>query len=99
MGPSFFLDKLLEVVVSPRLGDKMKYVFGHSRSEDESLGSLMRNLCSALRVSLSNKQRLVAELEALGELEGATKSLEHMRVIVGHDAVPLGELEALWARA
>ncbi|GKC30620.1 hypothetical protein Tco_1037914 [Tanacetum coccineum] len=72
---------------SPRLGDKIKYVFGRSRSEDESLGSLMRNLCSALKVSLSNKRRLVAELEVLGELEGAAKSLEHMRVIVGRDAV------------
>ncbi|GKG31779.1 hypothetical protein Tco_0426729, partial [Tanacetum coccineum] len=75
MGPSVVLDKLSEVAESPRLGDKMKYVFGRSRSEDESLGSLMRNLCSALRVSLSNKRRLVAELEALGELEGAAKSL------------------------
>ncbi|GKC75783.1 hypothetical protein Tco_1126557 [Tanacetum coccineum] len=99
MGPSVVLDKLSEVAESPRLGDKIKYVFGRSRSEDESLGSLMRNLCSALRVSLSNKRRLVAELEALGELEGAAKSLEHMRVIVGRDAVTLGELEALWARA
>nr|GEU97597.1 hypothetical protein [Tanacetum cinerariifolium] len=88
-GPYFFLDKLSEFAESPRLGDKMKYVFGRSHSEDESLGSLVRNLCSALRVSLSNKRRLVAELEALGELEGAAKSLEHMRVIVGRDAVTL----------
>ncbi|GJS48414.1 hypothetical protein Tco_0598535 [Tanacetum coccineum] len=99
MGPYFLLDKLSEVAESLRLGDKMKYVFGRSRSEDESLGSLIRNLCSALRVSLSNKRRLVAELEVLGELEGVVKSLEHMRVIVGRDAVTLEELEALWARA
>ncbi|GJU07129.1 hypothetical protein Tco_1123559 [Tanacetum coccineum] len=44
-------------------------------------------------------QRLVAELEGLGEVEGAAKSLEHMRAIVGRDAVTLEELEALWARA
>nr|GEV03580.1 hypothetical protein [Tanacetum cinerariifolium] len=50
-------------------------------------------------VSLSNKRRLVAELEVLGELEGAVKALEHIRVIVGRDTVTLGELEALWARA
>ncbi|GJX94364.1 hypothetical protein Tco_0348950 [Tanacetum coccineum] len=93
------LAKLLEVAESPRLGDKMKYMFGRSRYGDESLGSLMCNLCSALRVSLSNKRRLVAELEALGKVEGAMKSLEHMRVIVGRDAITLGELEALWARA
>nr|GEW23272.1 hypothetical protein [Tanacetum cinerariifolium] len=91
--------KLSEVAESLRLGDKMKYVFGRSRSEDESLGSLMRNLYSALRVSLSNKRRLVAELEALGELEGASKSLEHMEVIVGRDEVTLGALEAFWACA
>nr|GEX18438.1 hypothetical protein [Tanacetum cinerariifolium] len=88
-----------EVAESPRLRDKMKYVFSRSRSKDESLGSLMRNLCSALRVSLSNKRRLVAELEEIGELVGAAKSLEHMRVIVGSDAVTLGELEALSTRA
>nr|GFA89245.1 hypothetical protein [Tanacetum cinerariifolium] len=88
-----------EVTGSPRHGAKMKYVFGRSRYEDESLGSLMRSLCSVLRVSLSNKRRLVAELEALGESEGAAKCLEHMRVIVGRDAVTLGELEALLERA
>nr|GEU91599.1 hypothetical protein [Tanacetum cinerariifolium] len=46
-----------------------------------------------------NKRRLVAELEALGESEGAAKCLEHKRAIVGRDAVTLGELEALLARA
>ncbi|GKE44051.1 hypothetical protein Tco_1471335 [Tanacetum coccineum] len=91
--------RALEVTGSPRLGAKMKYVFGRSRSEDESLGSLMRNLCSGLRASLSNKRRLVAELEVLGESEGAVKCLEHMRVFVGCDAVTLGELEALLACA
>nr|GEV19386.1 hypothetical protein [Tanacetum cinerariifolium] len=64
---------LSEVVESPSLGDKMKYVFGRSRSEDGSL----------------------AELEALGEVDGAAKSLEHIRTIVGRDAVTLRELEAL----
>nr|GEZ04239.1 hypothetical protein [Tanacetum cinerariifolium] len=88
-----------EVTRSPRLGAKMKYVFGRSRSEDESLGTLMRSLCSGLRVSLSNKRRLVAEFEAFGESEGKAKCLEHIRVIVGRDAVALGELEVLLARA
>ncbi|GKF20576.1 hypothetical protein Tco_0069214, partial [Tanacetum coccineum] len=43
--------------------------------------------------------RLVAELEAVGEVEGAAKSLEHMRVIVARDAMTLRELETLLARA
>ncbi|GJT46023.1 hypothetical protein Tco_0954738 [Tanacetum coccineum] len=99
MGPFFILDKLFEVAESPRLEDKMRYVFGHSRVEDESMARLMRDLCLSLRVSLSNKRRLVAELEAVGEVEGAVKYLEHMRVIVARDAVTLGELETLLGRA
>ncbi|GKB01260.1 hypothetical protein Tco_0829304 [Tanacetum coccineum] len=86
MGPFFILDKLFEVAESPRLVDKMKYVFGRSRGEDESLAGLMRDLFLSLRISLSKKRRLVAELEAVKEVEGAAKCLEHMRVIVAHDA-------------
>nr|GEV71291.1 hypothetical protein [Tanacetum cinerariifolium] len=37
--------------------------------------------------------------EAVGEVEGAVKCLEHMRVIVARDAVTLGELETLLGRA
>ncbi|GKA42459.1 hypothetical protein Tco_0735119 [Tanacetum coccineum] len=51
------------------------------------------------RISLSKKRRLVAELEALGEREGAAKPFEHMKEIVAHDAVMLGELETLLAHA
>ncbi|GJZ07166.1 hypothetical protein Tco_0540959 [Tanacetum coccineum] len=57
--------------------------------------SLMHSLCSGLRVLLSNKRRLVAELEALGESEGAAKCLEHMRVIFGRGCSYFGELDAL----
>ncbi|GJR95078.1 hypothetical protein Tco_0267252 [Tanacetum coccineum] len=88
-----------EVVESLCLVDKMKYVFGHSRGEDESLAGLMRDLCVSLRISLSKKRRLVAELEVVGEVEGAVKCLEHMRVIVASDAVTLGELETLLGHA
>ncbi|GJS71196.1 hypothetical protein Tco_0704037 [Tanacetum coccineum] len=98
-GPFFILDKLSEVAESPRLADKMKYVFGRSRGEDESFAKLVRDLCFALRISLSKKRRLVAELEALGEREGAAKPFEHMKEIVARDAVTLGELETLLARA
>ncbi|GKA45299.1 hypothetical protein Tco_0738095 [Tanacetum coccineum] len=51
------------------------------------------------RISLSKKRRLVAELEAVGEVEGVVKCLEHMRVIVARDAVTLGQLETLLGRA
>ncbi|GKB82569.1 hypothetical protein Tco_0949464 [Tanacetum coccineum] len=93
------LAKLSEVVESPHLVDKMKYVFSLSRGEDESFSGLMRDLCLSLRVLLSKKQRLVAELEAIGEVEGAVKCLEHIRVIVARNSVTLGELETLLGRA
>ncbi|GKA23228.1 hypothetical protein Tco_0709190 [Tanacetum coccineum] len=41
--------KLSEVDESPRLADKMKYVFGRSRAEDESFAKLVCDLCFALR--------------------------------------------------
>ncbi|GKB60499.1 hypothetical protein Tco_0916685, partial [Tanacetum coccineum] len=68
--------KSSEVAESPRLEDKMKYVFGRSRGENESVAKLVRDLCFALRFSLSKKRRPVAELEALGEREGAAKPFE-----------------------
>ncbi|GJY00292.1 hypothetical protein Tco_0357310 [Tanacetum coccineum] len=40
----------------------------------------------ALKISLSKKRRLVAELEALVERDDATSPLEHMREIVAHDS-------------
>ncbi|GJY62979.1 hypothetical protein Tco_0464439 [Tanacetum coccineum] len=67
MGPFFILDKLYEVAESPRLVDKMKYVFCRSRGEDELFAGLMRGLCLSLRISLSKKRRLIAELEAVEE--------------------------------
>nr|GEU98217.1 hypothetical protein [Tanacetum cinerariifolium] len=82
-----------------QLEDKMRYVFSRSYGEDESMARLMRDLCFSLRVSLSNKQRLVAELEAIREVEGVVKYLEHMRAVVSRDVVTLGELETLLGRA
>nr|GEU43188.1 putative reverse transcriptase domain, ribonuclease H-like domain, aspartic peptidase domain protein [Tanacetum cinerariifolium] len=77
------------------------------RAEQARLGDLNDYITQAkeqiktrsMFVSMSNKRRLVGELEALGEVEGAVKSLENMRAIVGRDAVTLGVLKALWARA
>ncbi|GJT77423.1 hypothetical protein Tco_1044148 [Tanacetum coccineum] len=59
----------------------------------------MRPLSFRQRISLSKKHRLVAELEALGEREGAAKPFEHMKEIVARDTVTLGELETLLARS
>ncbi|GKF60633.1 hypothetical protein Tco_0177419, partial [Tanacetum coccineum] len=84
---------LSDVAESPRLADKMKYVFGRSRGEDELFAKLMRDLCFTLRISLSKKCRLVAELEALGEQEGAAKPFEHMKEIVARDAVTLDHMD------
>nr|GEV62083.1 hypothetical protein [Tanacetum cinerariifolium] len=139
----FILENLSAAAGSPRLADKMKYVFGRSRGEDDSFTmlmttnkvtfiasfipclrkkyrlslkndipprdknynhtmthhKLMRDLCLALRISLSKKRRLVAELEALGEQEGVAKPLERIRDIVAHDVVTLGEFETLLACA
>ncbi|GJW65846.1 hypothetical protein Tco_0117730 [Tanacetum coccineum] len=74
MGPFSMLDKLGEVVESPRLPDKMK-------------------------VSLSKKRRLVAELEGLREQGDAVRALENMKEIVARDYLTLGDLEQLLAHA
>ncbi|GJV52263.1 hypothetical protein Tco_1448004 [Tanacetum coccineum] len=52
-----------------------------------------------MKISLSKKRRLVSELEAIGEVESAAKSLEHMRVIIARDVMTLRELETLLAHA
>nr|GEX78039.1 hypothetical protein [Tanacetum cinerariifolium] len=67
MGAFFILDKLAEVTESSRLTDKMKVVFDQARREEASFEALMRDVCCSLRVSLSKKRRLAAELEALEE--------------------------------
>ncbi|GJW00565.1 hypothetical protein Tco_1555816 [Tanacetum coccineum] len=57
------------------------------------------HLVDKMKISLSKKCRLVAELEVVGEVKGVVKCLKHMRVIVARDAVTLGELETLLGRA
>nr|GEV74648.1 hypothetical protein [Tanacetum cinerariifolium] len=59
----------------------------------------MRDLSLSLRISVSKKRRLVADLEALVEQGDPVWPLEHMREIVAHDSELLGELEKLLARA
>ncbi|GJR15789.1 hypothetical protein Tco_0798441 [Tanacetum coccineum] len=67
MAALYRLDKLAEGANSSRMQDKIKVVFIHARGADESFIALMRNLCSALRVSIAKNQRLIAELETLGQ--------------------------------
>ncbi|GKE46767.1 hypothetical protein Tco_1478025 [Tanacetum coccineum] len=99
MGPFFILDKLTEVVESSRLTDKMKVVFDQARKEEASFEALMHDVCCSLRVSLSKKHRLAAELKALGEQGDAVRALENMKKIVVRDSVTLVDLELLLARA
>nr|GEX19714.1 hypothetical protein [Tanacetum cinerariifolium]GEX21008.1 hypothetical protein [Tanacetum cinerariifolium] len=93
----YILDKLTKVVGSSRLYDKMKIVFMQARGSDDSFIALMRDLCSALRVSIAKNRRLIAELEALGQRAKALKPLDYMKGIVGRDAATLGVLEQLLA--
>nr|GEX89475.1 hypothetical protein [Tanacetum cinerariifolium] len=51
-----------------------------------------------MKVSLGKKRRLIGELEAAGEVDGAAKCLEHMKVVVARDAVTLRDMETVWAR-
>ncbi|GKC08444.1 hypothetical protein Tco_1000054 [Tanacetum coccineum] len=50
-----------------------------------------------LWMSISKNQRLIAELEALGERGDAVRCLNHMREIVGRDSAKLGALKQLLA--
>nr|GEY65776.1 hypothetical protein [Tanacetum cinerariifolium] len=80
------------------LDDKMKVVFDRARSEEKSFVGLMRDLCFLLKISLSKKRRLVAELEALVERGDAAKPLKKIREIVARDSMTLKDLEKLLAR-
>ncbi|GJU39652.1 hypothetical protein Tco_1192609 [Tanacetum coccineum] len=79
MGPFFILEKLCEVAESPRLPDKMKVAFDQDHKEEASFAALMCELCCSLRVSLSKKRRLAAELEGLGDQGDAVRALENMK--------------------
>nr|GEV98704.1 hypothetical protein [Tanacetum cinerariifolium] len=62
----YILDKLSEVANSSRLEDNIKVVFSQAWDSDESFIELLRELCSAIRVTIIKDRRLIAELEALG---------------------------------
>nr|GEZ52963.1 hypothetical protein [Tanacetum cinerariifolium] len=99
MATLYILDKLAEVANSSRLQDKMKAVFVQAYGADESFIALIRDLCSALRVSISKNQRLIAELDALGQPLEASKPLDYMKEMVVRDFATLGVLEQLLAGA
>ncbi|GJR57209.1 hypothetical protein Tco_1499371 [Tanacetum coccineum] len=97
MAALYILDKLTEIANSSRLQEKMKVVFSRARSEDESFIGLIRDLYSGLRLSLTKNQRLIVELEALGQRGDALKPLEYMREMVARNFATLGVLEQLLA--
>nr|GEX75396.1 hypothetical protein [Tanacetum cinerariifolium] len=97
MANLYILDKLSDVASSSWLEDKMKFVFSRARDSNESFIELWRELCSAIRVSITKDRRLIAELEALGQRADVLKSLEYMREMVAQDFTRVGILEQLLA--
>ncbi|GJZ29167.1 hypothetical protein Tco_0573814 [Tanacetum coccineum] len=99
MATFFIYDKLTEVAGSHRLQDKMKIVFTRTHSKDKCFIEIVGDLCRGLRLSLSKNQRLIAELEALGQRADAVRSLGYLKEMVGRDSETLGVLEQLLAWA
>ncbi|GJQ97537.1 hypothetical protein Tco_0008676 [Tanacetum coccineum] len=93
----YILDKLSEVANSSRLEDKIKVMFSRARDSDESFIDLLRDLCSAIRVSITKDRRLIAELEALGQHADVLKPLQYMGEMVAWDSARVGVLEQLLA--
>nr|GEV01298.1 hypothetical protein [Tanacetum cinerariifolium] len=91
--------KLIEVAGSDCLQNKMKIVFTRTHSEDECFIRIVCDLCCGLRLSLSKNQRLITELEALGQRADVVRSLGYFREMVGRDSKTLGVLEQLLACA
>ncbi|GKA22241.1 hypothetical protein Tco_0708203 [Tanacetum coccineum] len=71
----------------------------YAKAEDQAFSGLISNIYVALRISLSKKQKLIAELEAVGDEEGVAKGLENLTVVVARDTATLGDLEHLLARS
>ncbi|GKG45952.1 hypothetical protein Tco_0498398, partial [Tanacetum coccineum] len=97
MAPLYILDKLSEVTDSTWLEDKMKVMFSRAQDSDESFIKLLRELCSAIWVTITKDRRLIVELEALGQRADVLKSLEYMREMVARDYVRVKVLEQLLA--
>ncbi|GJZ77325.1 hypothetical protein Tco_0641997 [Tanacetum coccineum] len=59
--------------------DKMKLWFIQAQTEEHSFSMVIRDFYFELRVTLSQNQRLIAELEALGQRGDALKALKGLR--------------------
>ncbi|GJV20165.1 hypothetical protein Tco_1369185 [Tanacetum coccineum] len=90
----YILDKLSEAAGSSLLEDKIKVVFSQARESDEAFIDILRELCSAFRVSITKDRRLIAKLEALSQRADALKPLEYMREMVARDTAILEQLLA-----
>ncbi|GKC90941.1 hypothetical protein Tco_1151590 [Tanacetum coccineum] len=81
MAALYILYKLSEVANSSWPEDKMKVMFSRAWDSDESFIDLLCELCYAIWVSIIKDQRLIAELEVLGQRADVLKPLEYMREI------------------
>ncbi|GJZ46370.1 hypothetical protein Tco_0593966 [Tanacetum coccineum] len=70
----------------------MKVVFHQAIGKEKAFGKLMQDLCFSLRISLSKKRRLVAELDELVLLGESVKPLDYMREVVARDSALLKDL-------
>ncbi|GKC16274.1 hypothetical protein Tco_1013056 [Tanacetum coccineum] len=61
--------------------------------EGYAFSGLISNICVALRISLSKKRKLIAELEAVGDEEDVAKGLENLTVVVAAITTTLGDLD------
>ncbi|GJR28884.1 hypothetical protein Tco_1105116 [Tanacetum coccineum] len=75
----------------------MKFWFTRARTEDQAFTMLMRDIYLELKIKTHKTRRLIAELEALGEVGDVVTSLNHMREIVGREFAKLAILEQLSA--
>ncbi|GKB34213.1 hypothetical protein Tco_0879155 [Tanacetum coccineum] len=78
------------------LMDCMKVWFVQARSEEEAFAGFLCDRCAGLRMSINKNQRLIAELEALGEQGDAVRYLDHMREIIARDSATLGFWNNYW---
>ncbi|GJZ61330.1 hypothetical protein Tco_0617467 [Tanacetum coccineum] len=85
------------VADSSRLQDRIKVWFVQKRAEEEAFSGFLHDQCASLKMTNNKNQRLIAELEALGERGDVVRCLDHMREIVARDSVKLRILKQLLA--
>nr|GFC66815.1 hypothetical protein [Tanacetum cinerariifolium] len=70
---------LFEVLIANNGWHNVVVQLQKPKSCNESVIALMRDLFSALRVSIAKNRRLIAELDALGQPSEASKPLDYMK--------------------